>query len=56
MCVAGHQSADPEAIQNYVKKVRDGTKLQTSSRCYRLTLLTDVSVDLAHKRLSAAEG
>lgn len=56
VCVAGHQSADPEAIQNYVKKVREGTKLQTSNRCYRLTLLTDVSGDLAHKRLSAAEG
>lgn len=28
MCVAGHQSADPEAIQNYVKKVRDVMKLK----------------------------
>lgn len=27
VCVAGHQSADPEAIQNYVKKVRDVMKL-----------------------------
>lgn len=31
VCVAGHQSADPEAIQNYVKKVRDVTKLQRAT-------------------------
>lgn len=62
VCVAGHQSADPEAIQNYVKKVRNGMKLK--NRCVRLTprqvgngaggVHREPSADLAHKLLSAA--
>lgn len=43
VCVAGHQSADPEAIQNYVKKVRDGTKLQNKQQM--------LQVDSSHRCL-----
>lgn len=47
MCVAGHQSADPEAIQNYVKKVRDVTKLRQG---------TDVSERLRGRLEMVPEG
>lgn len=36
MCVAGHQSADPEVIQNYVKKVRECVEGQNKQQMYRL--------------------
>ncbi|TWW65325.1 Raftlin Raft-linking protein [Takifugu flavidus] len=37
VCVAGHQSADPEVIQNYVKKVRECVEAQNKQQMYRLT-------------------
>lgn len=32
VCVAGHQSADPEVIQNYVKKVRGVGEARTKQQ------------------------